>query len=130
VPCSSDWNRGAAVVVVDMAEQGPTRPPRRLIAHLRRRGPGARPLFLLTRSLRDPGSGRSGCRRGDHFLSRQSQPPISVAPYPGAPGYERLPLVWPRPKCGRGRKASSRGDPKWREAASRTKRTFSNDRSC
>ncbi|WP_204348256.1 hypothetical protein, partial [Stenotrophomonas maltophilia] len=42
---------GPAALVVDMVEQGLDQPCQEaLIAHLRRRGPGARPLFLLTRS--------------------------------------------------------------------------------
>ncbi len=44
-------SEGAAVVVVDMVEQGLDQAAQQaVIAHLRRRGPGARPLFLLTRS--------------------------------------------------------------------------------
>jgi hypothetical protein len=66
-------SEGAAIVVVDMVEQGldqaaqggshrPPTPPRA-------RRAAAFPAHAL---LRDPGLGRSGCRRGDHFLSRQS----------------------------------------------------------
>ena len=43
------------------------------MAHLRRRGPGARPLFLLTRSSAILDLAARRARRGDHPLSCQPQ---------------------------------------------------------
>jgi len=87
-------SEGPAILVVDMIEQGLDEPAQEaLIAHLRRRGPGARPLFLLT-LLRDPGPGGRGRRRGDHFLPPQSQPTEPCRTLPRRPrlrGSRRLP---------------------------------------
>jgi len=67
---------GAAFVVVDMVEQGLDQATQQaLIAHLRRRGLGARPLFPAHALMRDPGPGRGRRRGGDHSLSGQSQSP-------------------------------------------------------
>ena len=42
---------GPAILIVDMIEQGLDQPTQEAtIAHLRRRGPGGRPIFMLTRS--------------------------------------------------------------------------------
>ena len=51
-PCSPGWKPdGPAIVVVDMIEQGLDHATQEaLVAYLRRRGPGARPIFMLTRS--------------------------------------------------------------------------------
>src|SRR5262245_41562432 len=46
-----DWRR-CGILVIDMLEQELTkRTQQAVIAHLSRRGPDARPLFMLTRSL-------------------------------------------------------------------------------
>ncbi len=105
-------SEGAAIMVVDMVEQGLDQAAQEaLIAHLRRRRPGERPLFLLTRSCAILDLAAVGAEE-------------AIILCPAVPQATRLsPLVWPRPKCGRGRKASSRGGPKWREAAYRTFRT-------
>ena len=104
-------SEGAAVVVVDMVEQGldqaaqeaADRPP----APPRARRAAAVPAHAL---LRDPGPGRRGSPTRRSF----SVPPItarrSASPrIPARQATRRSPPVWPRPKCGRGRKASSRG---------------------
>ena len=60
--------------------------------------------------LRDPGSGGRDRRRGDHPLPRQSQPADPASPpTPAPPATRPSRPAWPRPRCGRGRKGSSRG---------------------
>jgi DNA-binding transcriptional MerR regulator len=84
-------SEGAAVVVVDMVEQGLDQAAQQaLIAHLRRRGPGARPLFLLTRSSAILDLAAVGAEEAIIFCPANHSPPTSVAPYPGAPGYEAV----------------------------------------
>jgi hypothetical protein len=84
-------SEGAAVVVVDMVEQGLDQAAQEaVIAHLRRRGPGARPLFLLTRSCAILDLAAVGAEEAIIFCPANHSPPISVAPYPGAPGYEAV----------------------------------------
>jgi hypothetical protein len=84
-------SEGAAVVVVDMVEQGLDQAAQQaLIAYLRRRGPGARPLFLLTRSCAILDLAAVGAEEAIIFCPANHSPPISVAPYPGAPGYEAV----------------------------------------
>jgi hypothetical protein len=61
-----------------------------VIAHLRRRGPSARPLFLLTRSCAILDLAAVGTDEAIIFCPANHSPPISVAPYPGAPGYEAV----------------------------------------
>lgn len=81
----------ATIVVVDMVEQGLEQPAQQaLIAHLRRRWPGARPLFLLTRSSAILDLAAAGADEAIIFCPANHSPPISVAPYPGAPGYEAV----------------------------------------
>jgi DNA-binding transcriptional MerR regulator len=82
---------GPAVVVVDMVEQGLDHATQEaLIAHLRRRGPGARPLFLLTRSSAILDLAAIGPDETILFCPANHSPPSRVAPYPGAPGYEAV----------------------------------------
>jgi DNA-binding transcriptional MerR regulator len=84
-------SEGAVIVVVDMVEQGLDQAAQQaLIAHLRRRGPGARPLFLLTRSSAILDLAAVGADEAIIFCPANHSPPISVAPYPGAPGYEAV----------------------------------------
>jgi hypothetical protein len=84
-------SESAAIVVVDMVEQGLDQAAQEaLIAHLRRRGPGARPLFLLTRSCAILDLAAMGAEEAIIFCPANHGPPISVAPYPGAPGYEAV----------------------------------------
>jgi hypothetical protein len=61
-----------------------------LIARLRRRVPGAQPLFLLTRSSAILDLAAVGAEEVIIFCPANHSPPISVAPYPGAPGYEAV----------------------------------------
>ena len=82
---------GAANLVVDMVEQGLDHAAQEaLIAFLRRRGPGARPLFLLTRSCAILDLAAVGPEEAIIFCPANHSPPTSVAPYSGAPGYEAV----------------------------------------
>jgi DNA-binding transcriptional MerR regulator len=81
----------AAIVIVDMVEQGLDQAAQQaLIAHLRRRGPGGRPLFLLTRSSAILDLAAVGAEEAIIFCPANHSPPTRVAPYPGAPGYEAV----------------------------------------
>jgi DNA-binding transcriptional MerR regulator len=84
--------RGPSAFVVDMIEQGLDEEAQRaLIARLRRRGPGARPIFALTRStaILDLKAG-IGADETILFCPANHGMPIRVAPHPGAQGYEAL----------------------------------------
>ncbi|TAJ37500.1 MAG: MerR family transcriptional regulator [Reyranella sp.] len=82
---------GPAILVVDVVEQGLDQATQEaLIAHLRRRGPGARPLFLLTRSSAILDLAAVGPDEAILLCPANHSPPTRVAPYPGAPGYEAV----------------------------------------
>lgn len=82
---------GPAILVVDMIEQGLDQATQEaLIAHLRRRGPEARPLFLLTRSAAILDLAMVGAEEAIILCPANHSPPSYVAPYPGAPGYEAV----------------------------------------
>lgn len=80
-----------AIVVVDMVEQGLDQATQEaLIAHLRRRGSGGRPLFLLTRSSAILDLAAVGTDEAIILCPANHSPPTRVAPYPGSPGYEAV----------------------------------------
>jgi len=80
-----------AILVVDMLEQGLDEAAQlALIAHLRRRGPGARPLFLLTRSCAILDLAAVGPDEAILLCPANHSPPTCVAPWPGAAGYEAV----------------------------------------
>ena len=107
-------SEGAAIVVVDMMEQGLNQAAQEaLIAHLRRRGPGARPLFLLTRSCAILDLAAVGTEEAIIFCPANHSPPISVAPYPGAPGYEAVATCLASPEV----RARTAGVIAWRPQA-------------
>jgi DNA-binding transcriptional MerR regulator len=82
---------GPSILVIDMLEQGLDRETQEaLIAYLRRRGPGARPLFFLTRSSAILDLDLVGADEAIIFCPANHGAPILVAPYPGSPGYEAL----------------------------------------
>ena len=84
-------SEGPAILVVDMVEQGLDQAAQEaMIAHLRRRGPGARPLFLLTRSCAILDLAAVGADEAIILCPANHSPPTRVAPYPGAPGYEAV----------------------------------------
>ena len=81
----------SASLVVDLVEQGLNRAAQEaLIAHLRRRGPGSRPLFLLTRSRSILDLDALGPEEAIILCPANHSPPTRVAPYPGSPGYEAV----------------------------------------
>ena len=82
---------GASIIVVDMVEQGLDQASQQaLIAHLRRRGPGGRPLVLLTRSCAILDLAAVGANEAIILCPANHSPPTHVAPYPGAPGFEAV----------------------------------------
>jgi DNA-binding transcriptional MerR regulator len=81
----------AAALVIDMPEQGLDQPTQAaLVAWLRRRGPDARPVFLLTRSSAILDLAALGTGETILYCPANHAPPIRVAPYAGAPGYEAV----------------------------------------
>lgn len=82
---------GPAVLVVDMVEQGLDKATQEaLIAHLRRRGPEGRPLFLLTRSSAILDLDAVGSDEAIILCPANHSPPSRVAPFRGTPGYEAV----------------------------------------
>ena len=82
---------GPAILIIDMLEQGLDKATQEaLIAHLRRHGPDARPLFFLTRSNAILDLDVIGPDEAIIFCPANHRPPTLVAPYPGAPGYEAV----------------------------------------
>jgi DNA-binding transcriptional MerR regulator len=78
-------------IIVDLVEQGLDRPTQEaVIAHLRRRSPGAPPLFVMTRSCSILDLDAVGPDEAILFCPANHSPPMRIAPYPGAPGYEAL----------------------------------------
>lgn len=84
-------DEGTAAIIVDLVEKGLDEASQEaLIAHLRRRPPGARPLFLLTRSSAILDLEAVGADEAIIFCPANHSPPAYVAPHPGAPGYEAV----------------------------------------
>jgi len=84
-------SEGPAILVIDMLEQGLDKATQEaLIAHLRRRGPDARPLFILTRSNAILDLDAVGADEAIILCPANHTPPTRVAPYLGAPGYEAV----------------------------------------
>lgn len=80
-----------AILVVDLVEQGLDEASQEaLIAHLRRRGPEAPPLFLMTRSCAILDLAAVGPGEAILLCPANHSPPVLVAPFPGAPGYEAV----------------------------------------
>ncbi|CAN7244944.1 MerR family transcriptional regulator [Caulobacter sp. LjRoot300] len=80
-----------AALVIDMPEQGlDASTQAALVAWLRRRGPDARPVFLLTRSSAILDLAALGIGETVLHCPANHAPPIRVAPYPGASGYEAV----------------------------------------
>ena len=84
-------SEGPTVLVVDMVEQGLDQATQEaLIAHLRRRKPGSRPLFLLTRSSAILDLAAVGPGEAVILCPANHSPPIRIVSCPGAPGYEAV----------------------------------------
>lgn len=82
---------GEGVLVVDLVEEGLDEPTQTaLAAWLRRRGPAARPLVLMTRSSAMLDLAAVGPVETLLFCPANHAPPLRVAPVPGAAGYEAL----------------------------------------
>lgn len=78
-----------AILVIDMIEDGlDPGTQAALVAHLRRRGPQAKPVFCLTRSSAILDLAAVTPAEAVLFCPANHNPPMLVAPYPGAPGYE------------------------------------------
>lgn len=78
-------------LVIDMVEEGLTADTQEvLIAHLRQRGPGARPLFLMTRSTTILDLDALGAEETILYCPANHSPPILVHPVPGSPGFEAV----------------------------------------
>jgi DNA-binding transcriptional MerR regulator len=79
------------ILVIDMLEQGlDASTQEALIAHLRHRMPGARPLIFLTRSSAILDLNNVGPDEAIILCPANHSPPGRVAPYPGSPGYEAV----------------------------------------
>jgi DNA-binding transcriptional MerR regulator len=82
---------GATVLVIDMLEQGLDKATQEaLIARLRLRGSGFRPLFILTRSSSILDLDAVGSDESIILCPANHSPPTSVRPYPGFPGFEAV----------------------------------------
>jgi hypothetical protein len=82
---------GAHTLVIDMIEQGLDQPSQEAVSvYLRNRGPGARPLFIMTRSSAILDLGAIGPNEAIILCPANHSPPSRVAPVPGAPGYEAV----------------------------------------
>lgn len=80
-----------AILVIDLIEQGLDQASQEaLVGYLRHRAGRARPLFLLTRSTAILDLTAVGPGEAVIFCPANHSPPILVAPYPGAPGYEAV----------------------------------------
>jgi hypothetical protein len=84
-------SENTAILVIDMVETGLDQASQgALISYLRRRGPDARPLFLLTRSSAILDLAAVGPAEAIILCPANHSSPTQVAPYPGAPGYEAV----------------------------------------
>jgi len=83
---------GSDVLVVDMIEQDLGQATQEaLINYLRHRAKtGGRPVFLLTRSSAILDLAAVGPEEAIILCPANHSPPVRVAPYPGAPGYEAV----------------------------------------
>lgn len=82
---------GSSTFVVDLIEQGLDHATQEaLIAYLRHNRTSTKPLFLMTRSCVILDLNEIGPDEAIIFCPANHSPPIRVAPYPGAPGYEAV----------------------------------------
>jgi len=105
--------KGPAILVIDMVEQGLDKPTQEaVIAHMRRCGPGARPLFMLTRSSAILDLSAVGTDEAIFLCPANHSPPTRVVPYPDAPGYEAVATCLASPEV----RARTGGVIAWRPA--------------
>jgi DNA-binding transcriptional MerR regulator len=107
---------GPSALVVDMVEQGLDQITQEaLIAHLRKRRSSKRPVFLLTRSCAILDLAAVGLNETILYCPANHSPPIRVAPYPGAPGYEAVETCVASPEV----RARTQGVVAWRPGVAR-----------
>ncbi|MCS3447049.1 MULTISPECIES: MerR family transcriptional regulator [Bradyrhizobium] len=100
-----------AILVIDMLEQGlDAASQEAVIAHLRRRGPEARPLFFLTRSNAILDLDAVGDDEAIILCPANHSRPICVTPVPGAAGYEAVATCLASPEV----RARTEGTIAWR----------------
>jgi DNA-binding transcriptional MerR regulator len=105
---------GPAILVVDMIEEGLDQTSQEaVIAHLRRRGPGGRPLFMLTRSCAILDLAAVGPDEAIILCPANHSLPMQVTPHPGAPGYEAVATCLASPEV----RARTAGVIAWRAPA-------------
>ena len=102
----------SAILVVDMVEQGLDQATQEALSvHLRQRGgSGGCPLFLLTRSSAILDLSAVDSDEAIILCPANHSPPIRVAPYPGAPGYEAVATCLASPEV----RARTEGVVAWR----------------
>jgi len=104
----TDWPKA---VVIDMIEQGlDAASQEAVIAQLRRRGPGARPILAMTRSNAILDLAAVGSDEAILYCPANHSPPMLVAPYPGAAGYEAVATCLASPEV----RARTEGAIAWR----------------
>ncbi|CAN7313795.1 MerR family transcriptional regulator [Devosia sp. LjRoot16] len=92
----TDWPKA---VVIDMIEQGLDQAAQEaVIAHLRRRRPAGRPVFAMTRSNAILDLAAVGPDEAILYCPANHSPPMLVAPYPGAAGYEAVAMCLASPE--------------------------------
>jgi hypothetical protein len=102
---------GPSALVVDMVEQGLDQSTQEaLMALLRRRRLSKRPVFLLTRSCAILDLAAVGLNETILYCPANHSPPIRVAPYPGALGYEAVETCVASPQV----RARTQGVVAWR----------------
>jgi hypothetical protein len=100
-----------AILVIDMLEQGlDAASQEAIIAHLRRRGPEAKPLFFLTRSNAILDLDAVGDDEAIILCPANHSRPICVRPVPGAAGYEAVATCLASPEV----RARTEGTIAWR----------------
>ncbi|MGY4476872.1 MerR family transcriptional regulator [Bradyrhizobium sp. USDA 3364] len=102
-----------AILVIDMLEQGlDAASQEAIIAHLRRRGPEARPLFFLTRSNAILDLDTVGDDEAIILCPANHSRPVCVRPVPGAVGYEAVATCLASPEV----RARTEGMVAWRSS--------------
>ena len=104
----------SSVLVVDMVEQGLDHATQvALTDYLRQHAAEAPPLFLMTRSSAILDLRHVGSNETITFCPANHSPPIRVAPFPGAPGYEAVATCLATPEV----RARTEGVIAWRPDA-------------
>ncbi len=84
-------HKNSSILVIDMVESGLDQATQEaLTTYLRRRGPDAQPIFVLTRSCAILDLTLVGENESIILCPANHSTPTQVAPYQGAPGYEAV----------------------------------------